>query len=133
MIDATRVTEAVERELAVDERAWISRELHYEVDLRGEGGELADVDDPRMNVSMEHVFTLLGLVLDRQALRLALRAVASRDRRLRGTALEYLENVLSEAVRRGLWPWLGETIEGAARSNRPSNALVEDLKRGVKA
>jgi hypothetical protein len=133
VIDATRVIEAVERELAVDERAWISRELRYEVDLRSEGGELADVDDPRMNVSMEHVFTLLGLVLDRQALRLALRAVASRDRTLRGTALEYLENVLPEEVRRDLWPWLGETIEGGMRSNRPSNALVEDLKRGVKA
>ncbi len=133
VIDEARVIAAVERELAVDERAWVSRELRYEVDLRGDAGELADVDDPRMNASMEHVFTLLGLVLDRQALRLALRAVASRDRGLRGTALEYLENVLSEEVRRGLWPWLGEAVEGAPRSNRSSKALVEDLKRGVKA
>lgn len=132
VIDAARIVTAVERELGVDERAWTSRALHYEVELHGEAGELADLDDPRMNVSMEHVFTLLGLVLDRQALRLALRAVTSHDRTLRGTALEYLENVLPEDVRRGLWPWLGETVEGATRSNRPSNALVEDLRRGVR-
>ncbi|HMM74839.1 MAG TPA: Npt1/Npt2 family nucleotide transporter [Gammaproteobacteria bacterium] len=132
-IDAERVIKAVERELGVDERAWTSRALQYEVELHGDARELADVDDPRMNVSMAHVFTLLGLVLDRQALRLALRAVASRDRTLRGTALEYLENVLPENLRHGLWPWLGEAVERATRSNRPSKALVEDLRRGVKA
>lgn len=132
-IDGARVFAVIERELAVDERAWLARELDYEVELRGDAGDLADVDNPRMNISMEHVFTLLGLVLDRQALRLALRAVASDDRTLRGTALEYLENVLPDELRRDLWPLLGETAEGATRSNRPSTALVEDLRRGVDA
>lgn len=132
-IDQARIFAAVERELGVDERAWVSRDLRYELELRGDAGELSDFDDPRMNYSMEHVFTLLGLVLDRDALALTLRSVASRDRTLRGTALEYLENVLPEDIRRGLWPWLGETVDGAPRSNRSSNALVEDLRRGTKA
>ena len=133
IIEAPRIFAAVERELGVDEQAWVSRDLTYDIELHGDTGELSDVDDPRMNYSMEHVFTLLGLVLDRDALRLALRAVVSRDRTLRGTALEYLENVLPDDVRRGLWPWLGEPVEGAARSNRPSNALVEDLRRALRA
>jgi ATP:ADP antiporter, AAA family len=131
-LEQSRIIAAVERELGVDEQAWVSRDLSHDVELRGDGGGLSDLDDPRMNYSMEHVFTLLGIVLDRHALHLALRAVASRDRGLRGTALEYLENVLPEDVRRGLWPWLGEVVEGAVRSNRSSNALVEDLRRGVK-
>ena len=131
-LDAARIFAAVEREVGVDERTWLSRDLQFDIELRSDAGELSDVDDPRMNYSMEHVFTLLGLVLEREALRLALRAVVSRDRTLRGTALEYLENVLPESVRHGLWPWLGEAADGAARSNRTSKALVEDLRRGVR-
>lgn len=132
-IDHARIFAAVEHELGVDERAWTSRELHYDVELRGDAGDLADVDAPDMNYSMEHVFTLLGLVLDREALRLALRAVASKDRTLRGTALEYLANVLPDDVRHRLWPRLGEPVDGAPRSNRSSNTLMEDLRRGVNA
>jgi hypothetical protein len=57
-------------------------------------------DDGR---SLEHVFTLLGLVLEPRVLQLTMRAVRSHDKRMRGTALEYLENVLPEDIRKGLW------------------------------
>ncbi|HEY7513986.1 MAG TPA: hypothetical protein VIC87_05890, partial [Vicinamibacteria bacterium] len=54
-------------------------------ELASEGG------DQRL---LGHAFTLLALVLEREPLRIALHAFDSGDRRLRGTALEYLENVL---------------------------------------
>lgn len=126
-----RVFAAVTREVSVDRETWLSRDLGYAA-LR-EGSELADADGVKLNYSMEHVFTLLGLVLDRDALTLALRAVGSRDRSLSGTALEYLENVLPEEVRRGLWPFLGHSLEAGQRQRRDSGVLVEELRRAVPA
>jgi hypothetical protein len=55
-----------------------------------------------------HVFTMLGLVLDREPLRIAYRTMRSEDTRLRGTAHEYLEVTLPPRVRAVLFPLLGE-------------------------
>ena len=77
---------------------------------------------------LEYVFTLLSLVHDRHALQLAFQALVSEDPGLRGTALEYLENVLPEALRRDLWPHLGVTAT-ADRTRRPPQALLADLRR----
>ena len=52
---------------------------------------------PRV-LELDHVFTLLSLALEREPLQIALRAVRGTDRALRGTALEYLENVLPDTV-----------------------------------
>ena len=73
---------------------------------QGEGGDRI----------LDHTFTLLGLVLVREHLRTALQALQTQDRRLRGTALEYLENVLPESVRQPLWPRIGPD---APRSSPP--------------
>jgi hypothetical protein len=54
--------------------------------------------------------------------------VRSQDPALRGTALEYLENVLPEAVRTALWPQLGVRAR-PARAARPARQLVEELMR----
>lgn len=130
-LDGGRVFAAVAREVSVDRDTWQSRDLRYANDLRAGLDEVPDADGQELNYSMEHVFTLLGLVLDRDALTLALRAVGSQDRTLSGTALEYLENVLPDEVWRGLWPFLGHAASAVPRSNRASSALVEDLRRGV--
>ena len=53
---------------------------------------------------LDHAFTLLGLVLERDHLRTALHALQTDDQRLRGIALEYLENVLPDHIRQPLWP-----------------------------
>jgi len=74
---------------------------------------------------LAHVFTLLSLAVDREPLQIAYWAVLGPDRALRGTALEYLENVLPEDVRRALWPHLGATARAAAP--RPRQNVVEDL------
>lgn len=60
----------------------------------------------RADRSLEHVFTLLALILPEEPLRLAYHGLHTADRHLRGTALEYLERVLPPKVREQLWPYL---------------------------
>ncbi len=51
--------------------------------------------------SLEHVFTILSLHLEREPLRMAFRALHHEDPRHRGTALEYLHTVLPSEDPRG--------------------------------
>lgn len=97
--------------------AVVLRELER---ARGEGVEVGR--------QLEHVFTLLSLVYERDAVRLAYWALHGHDRALRGTALEYLENVLPGALRQALWPLLGERL-GEGRAARPAGELVRELLR----
>jgi hypothetical protein len=66
---------------------------------------------------LSHVFSLLSLVLPREPLQIAYRGLQSNDRRLRGTALEYLESTLPPHLRAGLLPLL---VRRPARSVSPS-------------
>jgi hypothetical protein len=94
------------------------------------GTALARVESRRL----EHVFTLLGLALDREALDLARRALQKKDEKLRGTALEYLENVVPERVRAVLFPYLEvdpRAVEDGPASRRPTPQILDDLKRSV--
>jgi HEAT repeat protein len=76
--------------------------------------------------ALDHVFTLLGLALDPEAVELARRALSTTDARLRGTALEYLEHVVPEPIRAGIWPYLqaGRT-PGQARRRTAAEAIEE--------
>jgi hypothetical protein len=88
--------------------------------------ELAVVSKPADEEArrhLEHVFNLLALILEREPLRISYWAVRSRDQ-LRGTALEYLDNVLPEDVRRSLWPLLG--VRGRPGRGRRSRQEVQD-------
>ena len=89
----------------------------------------------RFHRRLEHVFTLLGLVLDRRALGAALRALSSDDARLRGTALEYLENVLPEDIRRALSSHLDELPRASTPgSGRPGSVeIADDLLQSLEA
>jgi hypothetical protein len=79
---------------------------------------------------LEHVFDLLALVLDREPVHMALAGLRSGDEGLRGTALEYLENVLPATVRERLWPHLsgGRATYASGRSREEVEA---DLLRSV--
>jgi hypothetical protein len=71
------------------------------------------------------VFVLLGLCFERGAVALCLQAILGPDSHMRGTALEYLDNVLPGPIRDKLWPKLR-----AARSERPRrsrHAIVQEL------
>ena len=57
--------------------------------------------------SLDHIFHLLTMAIDRQPLRVARQALDTEDPYLRGTALEYLETVLPASVFLRLKPALG--------------------------
>jgi len=77
--------------------------------------------------ALEHVFTLLALVLEAEPLRISFWALRSEDA-IRGTALEYLENVLPEGVRAALWPHVRRRRVPEAPP-RPPDELKAELLR----
>jgi hypothetical protein len=77
---------------------------------------------------LAHVFALLSLAIEREPLQIAYLAVRGEDAALRGTALEYLENVLPEDVRRALWPYIA-TRPAPRPPSRTRQHLVDDLMR----
>lgn len=72
------------------------------------------------------VFVLLSLVLEREPLRIAARAIRGSDVVLRGTALEYLENVLPTDVRK---PLLRRLEAPRKDRGRPIEEVLTDLMR----
>lgn len=79
---------------------------------------------------VEHVLTVLSLVLDREPLQISLWALRGEDPSLRGTALEYLQNVLPEDLRGALWPHLGDGARLATTARkRGREEVVDDLLR----
>jgi len=100
----------------------ITRESILDAALR----ELGRTDCPSSNRRVEHPLLLLGWAFDPEAFRLAARALMGEDEKLRGTALEYLDNVLPEPVRSAL---LGAVLaEKLPRTRRSEHELVADLK-----
>ena len=128
-------------------RTAIVAAILYEREKSASGGELAAVDlevdlteeDPdalaqvlvrdRVDRSLEHVFTIISLELEREPLRMAYRALHHPDVRHRGTALEYLHTVLPGEIREAVWPLLGET--GPLTEVRPAVDILADLVRAT--
>ncbi len=76
---------------------------------------------------LPHVFALLSLVLERQALRLAWAAMKGADRTLHGTALEYLSNVLPEDVFPRVRSLFGASTLVFAARQRPPQQVADEL------
>lgn len=76
-----------------------------------------------------HVFALLGLVLDREPLSLAYRALGAEDPALRGTAFEYVEVVLPARLREVVVPLLGDVKAPPRGRERATNELAAELLR----
>ena len=93
------VFHAVSRELDVGRRLWDSYRLL-------DGGDEDQLLGDRANRGLEHVCTLLSLILPKEPLRISFCALHTDDEMLRGTALEYLESVLPGQIRERLWPLL---------------------------
>jgi hypothetical protein len=89
----------VKRELSVATPIWQGRRLLDNRDASDSGFSfLDDVLRDRANQSLENVFSLLAVVLPREPLKVAFRALHSEDRLLHGLGLEYLEGVLPSAI-----------------------------------
>lgn len=127
-IPEERVFAAVLREVNVGTSVWESQRLLDRVEDDEASPFVDEFLRDRASRSLEHVFTLLSLVLPRQPLTLAFRGLHTDDRLLRGTALEYLESVLPPMVRERLWPFL-EDRRPKERPARPRDEILADLIR----
>lgn len=94
--------------------------------------ELGAGSDPRhANQRLDRVLTILSLALDREPLRVALHAVVHGDAHLRGTAIEYLDNVLPPALRA---PILALVDAPRTRERaRPETELRSELLQSMSA
>lgn len=129
--DKGTVFAAALREVEVGRRVWESQRLLGEEDGDDEDANpLGEVIAERVNRSLEHVFTILSLTLDKDTLKLSLMALSSDDQNLRGTALEYLENILPDKIRKGLWPYVAEEPRKKP-SARPREEIVDELLRSM--
>ncbi|HEY3667084.1 MAG TPA: hypothetical protein VGL19_13835, partial [Polyangiaceae bacterium] len=79
----------------------------------------------------EHVFALLSLST-RGALELARQGLLSDDRKLRGTALEYLESLLHESVRAAVVGALAARPEPRTDLPRSETQLLDELTRSFR-
>ena len=96
-IDRARITDAIRSEVMRGQSAWEARRL----------ADRHDTDtDGRASLGLEHVFTLLSLVVPAASLQVAFRGLSSEDPVMRGTALEYLDAVLPPDIREFLWPFM---------------------------
>lgn len=113
---AEAVFEAVERELSVDQNLWRSRRLLAEQAPLEPLQHLDEVLKERADRSLEHLFSLLALVLPREPLKAAFRSLHSDDAALQALALEYLDGVLPGALGAKLRALLEQPAGGEARS-----------------
>jgi ATP/ADP translocase len=121
-----KVYQLVQREIAVERGVWESRQLIDALEEEPSPMETELLRD-RANRSLEHLFTLLSLILPRETLRLAFHSLHTGDQHLRGTALEYLETVLPERVWEKLWPLLEPGTTAPVRAGSADQALRELL------
>ncbi len=113
------------REVAVDRGVWQSHRLLDRLEDEEWSPVMDELLRERANRGLEHVFTILSLVMARQPLKVAFRGLHTDDTLLRGTALEYLESALPEPIREALWPFLEDT--GARRHGRSAGDVLADL------
>jgi ATP:ADP antiporter, AAA family len=125
-VNREQILSVVQREMGVERGVWESRQL---IDLADEDASPmeAEVLRERVSRSLEHLFTLLSLILPRETLRLAFHALHTDDSYLRGTALEYLETVLPEPIWSRLLPLLEQGGEPVLRTRASAEALKDLL------
>ncbi|MEJ2483620.1 MAG: hypothetical protein P8049_11050 [Gemmatimonadota bacterium] len=122
-----RVWSAIRSELGRGRAVWELARLLDDVDpdpfverRLGERGRL----------SLEHMFRMLGLVVDPEAIRAAWTALLNDRSEARSFALEYLDQVLPRDVRDRLWPFIGDmSADRERRAIRPLDDVVADLVR----
>jgi HEAT repeat protein len=100
--------------------------VDIEVWLSAARSELLNQDPVPLAERLDCVFSLLKLAYDSDALELARRAMSGPNAKLRGTALEYLENVLPVGLRSALFDVLNTERPAVSR---PENELLDEMKQ----
>ncbi len=127
-LERAKVFSAVLREVAVGRRVWESHRLLDQLEDDDESSPL--VDDflrQRSSRSLEHVFTILSLALPKEPLKIAFRGLHTDNRDLKGTALEYLETILPEAIRKSLWPFLEDDRKRRREKIQSREEILSEL------
>jgi len=113
-----------------DEPAHLDASLHVEGSLHRDSPAPGMSSTHELHRGLAHVFAVLGLVLEREPLSIAYRAMRSNDRGLRGTAHEYLEVVLPTRVRDVLLPLLDDVKRASeGKHARGTKELADELLR----
>jgi hypothetical protein len=126
-VPAEVVYAAVERELQVARPIRDSRRLLDARDGSDPNAFLDEVLRERANQTLEHIFSLFASVLPREAAKIAFRSLHTDDAALRGLAIEYLDSVLPDQVRDGLWTLI-ETTPSAHLPHTTQDPLGELLR-----
>ncbi len=125
---ADRVWSAVRTEVGRDRPIWELQRLLG--DRPAQDDFVSDRVYGRGELSLEHTFRLLSLVLEPDPIRTAFHGIVLDDDKLKSISLEYLEQVLPPDIRTRLWPFIGDLSEHQRRvSARGMDAVVADLLR----
>jgi len=131
-VASERVWAAVNRELSLQKSVWDS---HLLIDSRDSKEKEWFFDDQlldRSDHNLEHLFTLLALLLPADAVRVAFRALHTDDRQLKGTAFEYLESATPTTTRHLLLPLLEADAHHRLRTAATDGALENLLASRVR-
>ena len=77
---------------------------------------------------LPQLFALLSLTLERGPLQIAWAAMKAQDRALRGTAMEYLSNVLPDDVFPRIRSCFGASSVPAPAASRPVEQVADELR-----
>jgi ATP/ADP translocase len=125
VVSRQALIEAVQREVQTEVLETAGAEVEYDSPDE-EPNALVDVLlRDRVDRSLEYIFMLLSVLLEREPLHRAFRALYHPDSKYRGTALEYLDTVLPSEVRDAVWPLLGQT--GPLPPPRPAREILAEL------
>jgi len=127
-VSRQQIFDIVVREVTVERGIWESHRLLDELQ-QGEDSPIVDqLIRNRTDRSLEHVFTVLSLVLPREPLKIAFMGLHTEDDALKGTALEYLDSVLPPDIRTKMWPFL-EVEPMRHKQTRSREEILESLLR----
>lgn len=125
---AERIWNAVRAEVSRDRPIWELQRLLG--DRPDQDHFVSDRLYGRGELSLEHTFRLLSLVLEAGPIRSAFHGIVLDDQKLKSISLEYLEQVLPPDIRARLWPFIGDLSEHQhRRSARDVDEVVADLLR----
>jgi hypothetical protein len=122
------VWSAIRREVQYNRPVWEMRRL---LDSLGPGqadGLVEKRVGARCELSLEHTFRMLTLVLDPEPVAAALHGIILDEEDLKSFALEYLESALPADICERLWLLIGDASEHRrAKQTRPLQQVVSDL------
>jgi len=124
---AARIWSAIRKEISRGRPVWELQKLLDGFESTEDDLVVARVGI-RGELSLEHTFRMLSLVLDPEPVVAAFHGIVLEDENLKSYALEYLEQALPADVRRRLWLFIGDVSEyQKEKARRPMGEVVNDL------